>query len=459
MNEGEPPTLNTADDSLTVEVSDLRQPAEQSATRRHASQPAPFGARLQPRQRLARVMSATGAILLAAIVVGLLVRPRPFPSQPPAPASNQFYIVAGAPWATIALDGHPLARLPIISVDPPLTLARGSHRLVWRADPFQAIHCAISAPIAVGDTCPYDHVMTQRGGYSAWVITFFPSLALLPDDQRAALLRVTQATLDAATSSARVRPGEWYAHLSANRLEERATQPLRATLRFTLATDPAMAQSCQFSYTEQCRFLGQDCLAFCTVPEQGAPAHWDVLAVVRPLWDFATLGGQLVAHDQPDGLALAGTGVLLRVTWERGAWRVALDFSNPPLAYLSEVYGDGPPGYEPSCAWIETAVRAEAIPQATDPRYAQLEWRFAPSAVRAAGCVGVATPPRFAGTPAASAPSLPPAYCLQRFGVLLAANDLAHQLWPALPVADADEQGLARQLAGQGAAPHDGGSP
>ncbi len=39
------------------------------------------------------------------------------------------------------------------------------------------------------------------------------------------------------------------------------------------------------------------------------------------------------------------------------------------------------------------------------------------------------------------------AYCLHRFGVLLAANDLAHRLWPYLPLADANEQHLAQQMA------------
>ena len=39
------------------------------------------------------------------------------------------------------------------------------------------------------------------------------------------------------------------------------------------------------------------------------------------------------------------------------------------------------------------------------------------------------------------------AYCLLRFGVLLAVNDAAHHFWPNLPVADAYEQSLAQQLA------------
>lgn len=39
------------------------------------------------------------------------------------------------------------------------------------------------------------------------------------------------------------------------------------------------------------------------------------------------------------------------------------------------------------------------------------------------------------------------AYCLHRFGVLLAANDAAGRAWLYRPRADAYEQGLARQLA------------
>jgi hypothetical protein len=35
---------------------------------------------------------------------------------------------------------------------------------------------------------------------------------------------------------------------------------------------------------------------------------------------------------------------------------------------------------------------------------------------------------------------------LFRFGVVLAANTVAHQLWPYLPVADAYEQGIAQRL-------------
>jgi hypothetical protein len=42
------------------------------------------------------------------------------------------------------------------------------------------------------------------------------------------------------------------------------------------------------------------------------------------------------------------------------------------------------------------------------------------------------------------------AYVIQRFGVLLAVNAMAHRLWPFLPVADASTQHIAQQLITKG---------
>jgi hypothetical protein len=39
------------------------------------------------------------------------------------------------------------------------------------------------------------------------------------------------------------------------------------------------------------------------------------------------------------------------------------------------------------------------------------------------------------------------AYCLYRFGLLLAANDRAHEIWPHMLLADGYERNLAQQLA------------
>jgi hypothetical protein len=46
-------------------------------------------------------------------------------------------------------------------------------------------------------------------------------------------------------------------------------------------------------------------------------------------------------------------------------------------------------------------------------------------------------------------PTTPAAIFLERFGVLLAANSVAHQLWPALPQADAAQAADAAAMASQ----------
>jgi hypothetical protein len=72
-----------------------------------------------------------------------------------------------------------------------------------------------------------------------------------------------------------------------------------------------------------------------------------------------------------------------------------------------------------------------------------IQINYASDAVPVEGCAVVVT--GYQGTPTAS-PAAPALY-LERFGVLLAANDTAHGLWPELPRADATEQALARHLA------------
>jgi hypothetical protein len=61
----------------------------------------------------------------------------------------------------------------------------------------------------------------------------------------------------------------------------------------------------------------------------------------------------------------------------------------------------------------------------------------------AAGEVFEGNPPNLLPTPTLPAPPM----LLYRFGVLLAANASAQQLFPELPVASTDEQAFAQQLA------------
>jgi hypothetical protein len=471
MDTGELTEPSSAPEGVEMEITDLSRPDGPDAVSGSERPRSPFVVRLSRRQRALRGVAASSALILALVsmlgsfssvrerAAALLFGPTRVATATPAPFPDRFYIVPGVGWASVSLDGRRLSHLPVIGLDAPLRLARGRHQLLWRADPFGTVQCVISVPITGADTCPYDRTSPGDAGSAAWVITFFPSLTDLARDQQTHLEAVIQQSLDVEQSTAIVRPGEWYVgpagvqapdfatlegpeasgHLRA------ATQPLTATLTLRLATDLDTAQTCHFNYAEVCAFYGQDCRFFCTLPLADQAADWNVLAVARGSWSFVTQGGQTVLKDAPDGLAYAGAAVYLHIRWDGVVWHVTHDYVAPTLAYQSDRYADVPTADDPTCAWLRTELDAQAFKLTNTAQY--LTGQYATGAMHAAGCVAVATRQQAGEVPPTAGATLPPAYLLQRFGVLLAANDTAHQLWPYLPVADAYERSLAQQLA------------
>jgi hypothetical protein len=78
-----------------------------------------------------------------------------------------------------------------------------------------------------------------------------------------------------------------------------------------------------------------------------------------------------------------------------------------------------------------------------DPSHTQLDWTgFSPGTNRSQGCLGVSVPHQTNTSTLQHG-----AYFLYRFGVLMAANDLAHHFFPGLPFADAYEQSIAQHIA------------
>ncbi len=130
--------------------------------------------------------------------------------------------------------------------------------------------------------------------------------------------------------------------------------------------------------------------------------------------------------------------ISLRITWDSLGWHVIVPTgtSVQDSSFLN-----------PTCASTQDEVGPLEPPaDANGPVY--LQWQFASGTLPATGCLAVGTPQQNAGitpTPTYSPPLV--VYCLHRFGVLLAANDLAHRSWPYLPLADTYEQRLAQQLA------------
>jgi len=74
-----------------------------------------------------------------------------------------------------------------------------------------------------------------------------------------------------------------------------------------------------------------------------------------------------------------------------------------------------------------------------------LTWRYISGPDPAAGCLAVAYPAPTRNA-ALSPHAKPLAYCLYRFGVLLAADSTAHRIWPDPSLVDSYEQQVVNQL-------------
>jgi hypothetical protein len=103
-------------------------------------------------------------------------------------------------------------------------------------------------------------------------------------------------------------------------------------------------------------------------------------------------------------------------------------------------------GTDPACAAaIDTITQDIAYTNNVPSLNFALTWRFVSGSNPAAGCLAEAyqAPPKNA---ALSPHAKPLAYCLYRFGVLLAANSNAHRYWSNLPTIDTYEQHIVNQL-------------
>ncbi len=339
-------------------------------------------------------------------------------------------------------------------VRPPLRLSRGQHTLVWRAEPFSVQRCTLTVPANYNaDTCRFSRTIVVDAAPLASIVMFSVSLNMLANAERVSLLEAIQAALDSKQYYETVLPGEHYALSEAAagsgqnpcRLTSQgvacyaiATQPLKATLRFELDTDTSPNAPCSIS--QPCNFDGQDCRLLCESPVASNPSGWSVIAMARPLWQYTTLDGQIIAHDQA-GTFLKGMAndhfVSVTITWKNSIWHASALFPNPQV-----FFGD------PVC---ESAMQDAQILGNTfviNNFEIQTQSQGVSGENLAAGCLVVITPTQVQNvkpTPSTAPPLV--AYCLHRFGVLLAANDLAHRLWPYLPLADVYELHLTQQLA------------
>lgn len=400
---------------------------------------------------LALALLLTGSPGLRSSALALVMRWLPAPLRPLGPGDDLFYLVPEVPWGTVLLDGRPLATLPLAGSSRPLRLARGRHIFEWRAAPFMPLRCQVSVPDDGANTCwqsgQPSRLFLTRAPDGGSIIPAHDDLNALPVAQRAALLMTTQIALAQSGSQTVLQPGEPYAFLPALGSADRtntATQPLRATLSLHLLSSLGAREPCAIGdpRIQPCRFIAQDCSAYCTLPAAPAPGAadaaspiWFASTFIWVSWDYATLAGAPIALNQGD------PGVNFRlldlaVTWDGTAWHVAPLFGHQP---------NQPTLDDTVCSaarvWLARGPLAPLLPDG-DPT-ASLTYHSGASP--AAGCAVVVTPHAAAD----SLTTTPSALFLARCGILVAANATAHALWPALPQADAPEAAIARQLAAQ----------
>ena len=461
-------------DDFEIEIIDLDMLPEESAVKapgdsndhndgNEAIQQIPvrvsLRSKLTPRQRVIRVIGLAVVVIVSLTLIlngiapvhsllGLLVGPTPASIPMLTPDSNHFYLDASPPWGKLSLDGHPLA----FSTVEPVQLPPGLHQFVWQAQPFHAIRCTLSVPVSATDTCKHFAIASPLNGSSedAQEVMFYDTLNMLPTTQQAALILAAQAGLDAGQSTTTVQPGEQFVHFVGSRSTEVTTRPLHATLHYDLSVGNANLENslCADSYNMECDFLHrfqaqdvtQSCAWFCTEPDtytsSPVPDAWRAVVIAHAYWDYATLDGRTVATDQPDtilDLTNSAHFVFLTIAWDGTNWHAAIN--------MQEAGGFN------TLACLAAASEFSEIP----PPVGLDGYGFSSAAttVSALGCVEIVQPT--AAAPSAPAPSSfaspPQALCLYRFGIILAANALAHHYWPHMPIANAYEQLLARQLA------------
>ncbi len=452
-------------EDFEVEIADLNQVgATPDPSKSLRSVPLP---RFSPRQRRLQLAGTTAVVVLAMmIILGSTAPVRELVggalsglTPTPLPGIDLFYIQAGPSWGHLSIDGRTVSHLPAPGAGPPLRLSRGRHTLVWRASPFATQRCTLTVPANPhADTCQYEPALGPVIPASALTIRFAESLNTLSTRERAALIQATRQALESKQYSEIVQPGEFYALASGVSGSKHdpckvqahlflcyvmAEHPLRARLSFPLDLDTSPNSPCSKART--CLFEDQDCRLFCDVPllvsQTASPAAqvWRVMVVVRSFWHYETLDGQMMASHEADTF-MGGLEnehfVPLLISRNGSGWQVAPLFLNPQA-----FFGD------PVCD--SALVDAQIVTDAFVVKHVRISiaYRWVAGPNLAEGCVVVMTPqpgPDMTATSAASPPLV--AYCLHRFGVLLAANDVAHHQWPYLPVATAREKQLAQRL-------------
>ncbi|HEY6539791.1 MAG TPA: hypothetical protein VIZ18_02595 [Ktedonobacteraceae bacterium] len=411
------------------------------------------------RHRKLATFATTGFVALAILLILFSIAPIRQQLFPPGQQTTFSYHLDADPlWGQLFVDGQAVS-VPSDRSYPLFSLTRGQHTLMWRADPFPPQQCTLTVPVESGiDTCKHPPIPPGSDGTDSY-ISFPTDITLLSLQQRNALLQATRAAFDRQQSSETVRAGELYAQTneisgpslpspSCTVLQTAALcladahQTLKATLRLQLDTTSSSRVSCDDG---ACSSEGQNCHLFCAPFAYNAPdlpvspAIWSVNVNVQLFWQFTTLQGQVIADNQADTFIRGQTNdisVPLNITWDGEHWSVSIArigdyvYASDPVcaAAMSDLYNLE--SAVPATTAQDTQTSMNPIQGTTFASGCLIEFELQNNAFRTT-------------TPNVSPPLV--ADIMQRFGVLLAVNDVAHRLFPFLPVATAYEMKLAQQ--------------
>ncbi|HEY7020854.1 MAG TPA: hypothetical protein VH349_07030 [Ktedonobacterales bacterium] len=406
---------------------------------------APPGARLS---RLRRTLAGSVAVASILLAIALLVAsipsagasirqalnlPTPILTAAPPRGSDTLLLAHTVPWGRLSVDGRSLDGMHtfIDRIDgyPAIRLPSGAHTITYAADHFPNVTCMVTIPFTTTRTAPTNfHACGALPFPSNHPPASAPAAHLI--DLRATLDRLAPATLaqlkeeiDTALPSAQtvVQPGERY--LGPDGAIHVASAPLPAQLVMRLNNDPLRLLPLG-DFPTMCAVLCADPIQSAT-PTQ-SPV-WSLFANVTSAWRFgdperavtAPLAAPAdVSADVVTQLVTAG------VTYDQGRLRVE------------------PRGAE-SASRLVFAAATNAVSGFGKKLTAQYPagWSALPYIAHnpADGCMIVV------GTIQVSGDGFPGGKTLRvlyQFGVLLAADQMAHDVLPELPVASASD--LAR---------------
>jgi len=405
--------------------------------------------RLGWRQRLSR-MGGLVAVVTFALVALLLVPsgsrngirtllPVPTPTTLLLTGNDRFAWEHTVPWGKLFIDGQPGPVLSATGANFKTTpelrpvsfrLSPGRHTLDYRADLFPTLHCVVSVPQAASDTCPLDHQIVDflfPDAALTRVLDLGATIERLPPGQVQALAHATQELLDAttATQSGIIEPGDHL--LNTDGEVATADEPMLIAPHFTPSQDTAVSHP---ELTAHCARLCSATEAF----DPSGPDTWNLIAPVDLTWRYQTLAGQSILDEGPSmpRAAQQSADVSVEAAWKQGQWRVSLAPLSPRTSDLV------------ICAtgshYLEVMQASEGTDTTPDPNF-RWRWPYAAS-TRDLGCL-------FAGSNTLDDSGTPTghvALVLYRCGVLLAANEEAHRLFPRMPLPSAHERALIQEV-------------